>query len=162
MALAPDRSASQLVMAQAYLSHARENPGLGAIGKVRKGRAALDRAIVLDPDNLEARTTLMQFLLQAPSIVGGSKSKARGQAQEIARRDPVRGLLARLEIAAAVGKEGELVRVYDEAAPVLGTPADSAGTVSRAFLGAASKVKDDDLRETLTAKVQAARTKIRG
>ncbi|MBA3658627.1 MAG: hypothetical protein H0W67_03440 [Gemmatimonadales bacterium] len=149
-------------MAQACLSHARENPGLGAIGKVQKGRAALDRAIMLDPDNLEARTTLMQFLLQAPSIVGGSKSKARGQAQEIARRNPLRGLLARLEIAAAVGKERELVQVYDEAAPVLGTPADSAGTVSRAFLSTASKVKDGELREMLTAKLRAARITSRG
>src|SRR6185503_16841319 len=36
-AIAPDRSAVQLVVGQAYLSHARDRPSLGAIGKVKKG-----------------------------------------------------------------------------------------------------------------------------
>ena len=41
-----------------------------------------------------------QFLVQAPKIAGGSREEARRQAQEIARRDPARGLLAWLEVAA--------------------------------------------------------------
>jgi hypothetical protein len=62
----PGARRSQLILGPAYLSHARAYPGLGAIGKVKRGRAAVERAIALDPDNLDARSTLMQFLLQAP------------------------------------------------------------------------------------------------
>ncbi|MBA3555295.1 MAG: hypothetical protein H0W29_11125, partial [Gemmatimonadales bacterium] len=80
IAASPDVSAYQLVLGQAYLSHARANFGLGAIGKVKEGRAAVERAIELDPENLEARHTLMQFLLQAPGIAGGSREGARRQA----------------------------------------------------------------------------------
>ncbi|MGI9041396.1 MAG: hypothetical protein ACR2HK_09955 [Gemmatimonadales bacterium] len=77
LALAPGVSGDQLINGQAYLSHARADPSIGAIGKVKKGRAALERAIELDPDNLEARSTLMQFLLQAPGFAGGSRDGAR-------------------------------------------------------------------------------------
>ncbi len=103
---APERSSVQTVLGQAYLSHARAYPSLGAIGKVKKGRAALMRAIALDPDNLDARATLMQFLLQAPGMVGGSRDGARVQAREIAQRDPERGLAGPARRRPGGGKEG--------------------------------------------------------
>jgi hypothetical protein len=154
--VAPDRSSVQLIVGQAYLSHARAYPSLGAIGKVKKGRAALKRAIALDPDNLDARGTLMQFLLQAPGLVGGSRDGAREQAREIERRDRVRGLIARLEVATAGGKKPEILEVYGDALPLLATETDAGEVVARAFLAAVRKVKDKDLREGLTARVYAA------
>jgi tetratricopeptide (TPR) repeat protein len=155
-ALAPERSSVQLILGQAYLSHARAFPSLGAIGKVKRGRAAVERAIDLDPDNLEARSTLLQFLLQAPGIVGGSRDGARVQAQEIERRDRPRGLLARLEVATAGRKKDELLAVYDDALPLLSTGGQSETRLARAFLDAAAKLKDRDLREALAARVYAA------
>ncbi len=161
-ALAPDRAAVQLVVGQAYLSHARDRPGLGAIGRVKQGRAAVERAIVLDPDNLDARATLLQFLLQAPRIVGGSRDGARAQAREIERRDPRRGLLARLDVAVAGGRQEEIRAVYRDAIPRLAPPADGgpAGqgdvALARAFLGAAERLKDRKLREELVEQVRAA------
>ena len=80
VARAPGVSQYELLFGQAFLSHARARPSLGAIAKVRKGRAAVERSIALEPDNLEARYTLMQFLLQAPGIAGGSRDGARRQA----------------------------------------------------------------------------------
>ena len=155
-AVAPDRSAVQLVVGQAYLSHARDHPSLGAIGKVNKGRAAVERAIALDPDDLDARTTLLQFLLQAPGIVGGSRDGAREEAREIERRDPRRGLMARLDVAIAGGKKDELRAVYADAVPMLATPGDGGAVLARALLGAARKVKDKGLRKELTVRVMAA------
>ena len=61
----------------------------------RRAKSAFERAIALDPDLLESRQYLLQFYLIAPGIVGGSMEKARIQAAEIAKRDPVRGHLAR-------------------------------------------------------------------
>ena len=136
-AAAPEVSSYQLVLGQAYLSHARDRPNLGAVGKVKRGRAAVERAIALDPDNLDARYTLMQFLLQAPGIAGGSREGARRQAEEIARRDPRRGLLARVEMAAAAADEAELAAVLDAAAPRLGTPSDPDAELMGALLAAA-------------------------
>jgi tetratricopeptide (TPR) repeat protein len=157
-AIAPDRSAAQLVVGQAYLSHARDHPNLSAIGKVKKGRAALERAIALDPGNLDARTTLMQFLLQAPGLVGGSRDGARVQAHEIERRNRERGLLARLDVATAVGKAEEIRDVYDDAMPLLRSPGDRRVVLADALLGAVKRVRDKDLRKTLTARVDAALT----
>ena len=155
-ALAPQVSAVQLVVGQAYLSHARDRPSLGAIGKVKKGRAAVERAIALDPDNLDARGTLLQFLLQAPGIVGGSRDGAHEQALEIERRDPERGLLARLAVATDAGEQREILGVYDDAIRLLGTPEDTSTMLAKAFLAAARKLKNKELRKALTARVYAA------
>jgi tetratricopeptide (TPR) repeat protein len=57
----------------------------------RNSRQSLEKAIELDPENIEARSDLMQYYLFAPGIVGGSKAKAREQAEEIRKRDAMRG-----------------------------------------------------------------------
>ncbi len=155
-AAAPKSSAHQLVLGQAYLSHARANLGIGSIGKVKKGRAAVERAIELDPDNLEARHTLMQFLLQAPGFAGGSRKEALAQAREIGRRDRRRGLLARAEIAVATDDADELSDVLDDSAPLLGAPADSGAALMGALLAAAGALKEDGVREDLTERIYAA------
>ena len=156
VALRPEISACQLVLGQSYLSHARANFGIGAIGKVKKGWAAVERAIERNPDNLEARHTLMQFLLQAPGIAGGSREGARRQADEIERRDRRRGLLARVEVAVAGGDVAELARVLDDSAPLAGTSADSGATLLGALLAAAGALEDEDGRERLTQRIYAA------
>jgi tetratricopeptide (TPR) repeat protein len=156
VALAPRLSATQLILGQAYLSHARARPSLGAIGKVKTGRMAVERAIALDPGNLDARHTLLQFLLQAPGIVGGSRDRARSEADEIARRDPARGLLARIEVAEADRKESEMAALFDQAIPLIGTGADSAGTLGDRLLAAAGRLRDRELRDALTRRVRAS------
>jgi tetratricopeptide (TPR) repeat protein len=157
VARAPDVSAHALLLGQAYLSHARANPSLGAIGRVRKGRAAVERAIALDPGNLDARYTLMQFLLQAPGFAGGSRDQARRQATEIEARDRTRGLAARLEVATAAGKKEELRRVVGDALPLLAATPDTSTLLLGAFLGAVGTLDDEALREELTAAIYAAR-----
>jgi tetratricopeptide (TPR) repeat protein len=69
---------------------------------VLAGRALenLKKAVELDPSNVEARISLGGYYLNAPSIAGGSKKKAREQAQEVLKYDPVEGnsMLARIHI----------------------------------------------------------------
>ncbi len=62
-----------------------------------KLRDAFEKTVQLDPNNLDARESLLQFYLQAPSVVGGGKDKAQAQAREIAKRDPARGHLAQAQ-----------------------------------------------------------------
>lgn len=64
-----------------------------------KLRDAFERAITLDPDLHDARSSLVEFYLQAPAMVGGSVDKARAQAAELAKRDPPRGHYARGRLA---------------------------------------------------------------
>ena len=78
----------------------------------KRSRAALERAVELDPSNLEARSWLMQFYLLAPRIVGGSTSKARAHAAELAKRSEFRGALARAWIAEDDGKHDDAAREY--------------------------------------------------
>jgi len=69
---------------------------------VLAGRAQeqLQKAITLDPTNVQARIFLAQYYVSAPSIAGGSTKKAREQAEEIIKHDPVEGnaLLAGIHV----------------------------------------------------------------
>ena len=58
----------------------------------------LKAAIDLNPDHLEARTSLAYYYLNAPPIAGGSKRAAMEQAQEIVSRNPSRGRLLKATI----------------------------------------------------------------
>ncbi|MDQ4080732.1 MAG: tetratricopeptide repeat protein [Gemmatimonadota bacterium] len=78
----------------------------------KRSRAALERAVELDPSSLEARSWLVQFYLLAPRIVGGSASKARAHAAELAKRSAFRGALARAWIAEDRGKSDDAAREY--------------------------------------------------
>jgi tetratricopeptide (TPR) repeat protein len=64
----------------------------------RKTKAAFDRAVQLDGDNVEAREGLMQYYMLAPGVVGGSMEKAEAEARAIQQRNAYRGgfALARL------------------------------------------------------------------
>ena len=98
--------------------------------------------------------TLLQFLLQAPGIVGGSRDDARAQAREIARRDQRQGLLARLEVALVEARRSEILEVYHQALPWIGTASDSGAVLVRAFGAATRRIKHKDLRERLRREVQ--------
>lgn len=60
-----------------------------------KARTAFEQAIALDPENVDARYDLFEYYRQAPGVAGGSKTKAKEQADEIGKRDASRGHLAR-------------------------------------------------------------------
>jgi len=70
-----------------------------------RGRAAMEKAIRLDPGYLEAREGLMQFYARAPWPLG-SALKARAQAGEILRRDAARGVRAFIYLGRELEKSG--------------------------------------------------------
>ncbi|MGE0825297.1 MAG: tetratricopeptide repeat protein [Candidatus Binatia bacterium] len=51
-----------------------------------------EKAVELDPDNVDARADLTEYYLKAPRIIGGGKDKAEAQAHEISRRNLQEGL----------------------------------------------------------------------
>jgi len=60
----------------------------------RKVKKQFERAVELDPSNIEARIDLEQFCIEAPGIVGGNTSEARAQVDAIAKLDPAEGHIA--------------------------------------------------------------------
>jgi tetratricopeptide (TPR) repeat protein len=117
--LAPARSDVQLWLGRAYGRLALEASLFRQPGLAKKAKTAYDRAVVLDPNNLDARADLVQYYLQAPGFMGGSVEKAREQAAEIRKRDATRGILASVTIRFhekdAAGAERELTEAIQKA-----------------------------------------------
>lgn len=94
---------------------------LGQVGMLSKLaiaprlRDAFERAVQLDPDLVDARSSLVQFYLQAPAAIGGGLDEARRQAAEIAKRDPARGHVARAQILMREDKPAEALQAYEAA-----------------------------------------------
>ncbi|MGH9499193.1 MAG: tetratricopeptide repeat protein [Terriglobales bacterium] len=89
----------------------------------RRFRQEAEQALQLDPNNLDAASDLLEFHLEAPSIVGGDKQKALEIADRMVRANPVRGYLLQLEIAThdkkPAGQLESLVQQAIKADPML-------------------------------------------
>src|SRR5215469_7299045 len=86
--LDPQKSLYHLWLGRIYGEKADRVGFLSAASMVRKVRSSFERAVELDPNSWEARTDLAEFYLEAPSIVGGGRDKAREQAKELLPLNP--------------------------------------------------------------------------
>ena len=64
-----------------------------------KFRKEVEIAIELDPKNLDALDSMMQFKFQAPGLMGGDKDEARALAEKITLLNASEGYLAHAELA---------------------------------------------------------------
>lgn len=90
----PETADYQYWLGMMYGARAQRASVFGKPGKARRTRKAFEKAVLLDPDHVVARSKLMEYYLKAPGILGGDIEKARVQAQEIASRNPMEGHLA--------------------------------------------------------------------
>lgn len=74
-------------LGKAYGRRAEEASFLTALPYARKTREAFEKAVAINPNNLEALGDLFEFYLQAPAIVGGGLGKAESVAAAIQRLD---------------------------------------------------------------------------
>jgi tetratricopeptide (TPR) repeat protein len=72
------------------------------LGLAHRFRDEASKAASLDPKDLDARESLMEFYFEAPGMAGGDKKKAWALADEIGKIDTARGFLAQANLA---GKE---------------------------------------------------------
>jgi len=96
-------------LGRAYGAKAEQNHSFFIARKVKQ---AFEAAVHLAPMSIPARRDLMQYLTEAPWIVGGDKTKAREQIEVISKIDPVEGHLARAAYFAADKKWQEAEREY--------------------------------------------------
>jgi tetratricopeptide (TPR) repeat protein len=92
-----------------------------------KMKNAWETAVALDPKNINARLSLIEYYLQAPSFMGGSVDKAKEVGRQIIKLDPAQGyrsmgnIFAREKNFAEAEKSFlEMVKADDSFAPVLG------------------------------------------
>ena len=93
VALAPDNAGYLSAYGNTCLRHANKTRSLAL---TKRGLAALQRAVELAPDCLEAREGLYGFYDRAPWFVGGDSAKAAAQLAEIERIDAGRALALRV------------------------------------------------------------------
>ncbi len=89
--LDPTRSEAHLWVARALGVQAQRANVVRQPFLARRVKSAVDRAIELDPDNIDAREMRWQFYAMAPAVMGGGDDKARAEAAEILRRNRYRG-----------------------------------------------------------------------
>jgi tetratricopeptide (TPR) repeat protein len=65
----------------------------------RRVKSEFERAVQLDPTMLDAREGLVNFYSIAPGVMGGSMEKAKEQAAEMVKLNPIRGHLAVARVA---------------------------------------------------------------
>lgn len=108
-------------------------------------RAEMQKAIDLDPKNLDARWELMEFYFAAPGIAGGDAQKGRAMADEIMRLNAVRGYLAQAEVAERNKQPTEAEGYYRKAAEA--DPKNYSAQLSRAWFYLSDNQKKYDIAE---------------
>jgi Flp pilus assembly protein TadD len=90
VALDPNNSRYHLWMGRVYGEIADRTNFLKAANLAGKVRGEFERAVELNPKDVEARLDLAEFYLEAPGVVGGGEEKAREQAKLVAAINPAR------------------------------------------------------------------------
>ena len=87
VALDPGNSRYHMWLGRIYGEKADSANFISAASLAGKVRNEFEAAVRLDPNNVEARSDLGEFYLEAPGIVGGGRDKAEAQAQALAGLD---------------------------------------------------------------------------
>jgi tetratricopeptide (TPR) repeat protein len=88
--LAPNNSRYHMWLGRIYGEKADGVIFFKAASLAGKVRNEFETAVRLDPNNVDARSDLGEFYLEAPGIVGGGRDKAEAQAQALATLDPAK------------------------------------------------------------------------
>lgn len=90
ISLEPNNGRYHRWMAHVYGERAARASFLAAASLAGKTREEFERAVQLNPNDVDARVDLAEFYIEAPGIVGGGQDKARAQARIIGATDPAR------------------------------------------------------------------------
>ena len=114
VAAQPDSSIAHLWLGRALGRKIQKAGPLQAVLLVGDVRREFERAVTLDPNNVEARSDLLEFYLGAPRSFGGGIDKAEVQADAIAKLDPAMGQSARALIEEKINPERGSAVVDDD------------------------------------------------
>jgi len=99
VALDGNNSMYHLWLGRAYGEKADDSSVFSAPGWAKKTHLEFETAVRLDPSNVEARSDLSEYYVDAPGFMGGGTDKAEAQAQALEKLAPAKAHLVRAEIA---------------------------------------------------------------
>jgi tetratricopeptide (TPR) repeat protein len=91
IALSPDSARGHNALGDAYGRSAQQAGMFSKFGLARKCLAEYQRALEIEPNNVDYHESLFGFCINAPSIVGGGEDNAAKEAAVIKKLDPERG-----------------------------------------------------------------------
>ena len=144
--LDPGKSEYFLQLGSAYGIGAAKAGLLSKMGLAKKCKAAFDQAVVLDPSNINARWSVMEYCRQAPGFMGGGMDGAYVQAEAIKQLDARRGRAAYTSLYVADKKFPEAFALYDEVLRDKPTDGDALYNIGRL-----AALSGDQLDRGLTA-----------
>lgn len=113
--LGPANAQAFYWLGNAYGNRIGEVNMMAKMGLAPKLRDAFEKAVALDPALLDARSSLVEFYMQAPGMMGGGVDKARAQATAIGKYDRARALLAEGSIARHQKDLPQALKAYRQA-----------------------------------------------
>jgi Flp pilus assembly protein TadD len=99
VALDPNNSEYALWLGRGYGRRAETSSPLTAPGYASRARQNFERAVQLNPANLDALNDVFEYYLEAPGFLGGGMDKARAAAARIADMNPGEGYQAQAKLA---------------------------------------------------------------
>ncbi|RKS01758.1 tetratricopeptide repeat protein [Flavobacterium sp. 102] len=100
---------------------AKESNKFKALGMIDEIKASFEKAILLNPNHIEARWALIELYLELPGIVGGSEKKAHKYSDELFKISPVDGYLSKGRIAEYFNRYKEAEKNYKKAIEIGGS-----------------------------------------
>lgn len=94
----PQNAACHEALGNALGVNAEQGSLMDALGSLGTIRDSFEKAIELDPDNINARVSLMTFYLEVPGLMGGSSKQAKTLLRQTTNPDVARLLQAKLHI----------------------------------------------------------------
>ena len=94
VAAEPDNSNYAMWLGRLYGRRAEMASPLSAMGNASKARQYFEKAVSLDPTNIDALNDLLDYQLEAPGFLGGGLDRARATLGLITRANPAEGLWA--------------------------------------------------------------------
>lgn len=154
VALDPNNSGYHMWLGRMYGEKADHSSFVTAAGLAKKIRLEFEKAVQLDANNLDARSDLAEFYLEAPGFMGGGKDKAKAQADAISRNDAAAAHWLQARIA-------EKDKRYDEAEREYKSAIAASGYEGRYWLNLASFFKRqhryNDMEAAITSAVNSDR-----
>lgn len=130
-------------LGKAYGRVAETSSFVAALGWAKKTVRAFERAVELDPSNLEALSDVFEYYLQAPGIAGGGVEKADRVARQIGALNVAEGHWSQARLAE---KRKDLAAAEREYRAAVGAAPNEVGRVLdvAAFLAAHGRYAESD------------------
>jgi tetratricopeptide (TPR) repeat protein len=152
VSIAPNQSEYHMWLGRAYAEKADHSSFVTAAGLTKKIRLEFERAVELDASNVNARSDLAEFYIEAPAFMGGGKSKARREAEAITQQDAAKGHWLQARIA-------EKDQRFDDAEQEYRNAIQASGNQGTFWLNLASYYKRqrrlNDMESAITSAIEA-------